>query len=116
MRVPDAVQPAEPCGGVRLIHRRIRIDPRVTASHLVGVVCEQLWKLRIQQIRMFGAAAMVNQSSDWTYPKSAHSLKRCIGVLPQGIAKMSLPRNTDPQCTDTQRCNGLKIALPFVMS
>ena len=80
-----SIQAAEARGRERLVDRRVLADPRITPRHLIGVLREQGWKRRIEQIRVLRAAAMMQQSYDGLDLQLAQALQALIGPCPEKL-------------------------------
>ena len=82
MRVPVAVEGAEAGGGERLVDRRIGVEPRVALGDGAGVACELLGELRIEQVGIARAAAVVEKPGDGADAERLEAAEALVGPAP----------------------------------
>ncbi len=79
MRVPDTGQAREARGGADFVDGRVVLDPRITGGHGAGVFCQLVGEGGIDEARVTGAAAVVDQADDRVDPEIAQRRQPFVG-------------------------------------
>ena len=117
VRVPVAVQPGEPRGRDRLVHRGPVLDPPVARGHRVGVGGELLGELRVQQVGVARPRAVVQQADDRRQPEAAQPCQS--RVVPSPVPQVGmvwrhpLPQHGVAQDANPERSHPVQVVVPL---
>ena len=115
VRIPVAVKAGEACGGEDFVHRSPVGDPRVPLRHRARVPGELARKLRVQQARVPGTAAVVQKCRDRADAELAQARKPAILDVPAARLDV-LPEDRLAERTDAQRRESIEVLDSRVMA
>jgi hypothetical protein len=79
MRVPDTGQTRKARGRADLVDGRVVLDPRIAGGHGAGVLGQLVGEGGIDEARVTGAAAVVDQPDDRVDPEVAQRRQPFVG-------------------------------------
>ena len=113
------IKATEPRRGERFIHRRVGIDPRITACHLFGKARQFQREFRIEQAGPIGTGAVVEQRGDGRYSGPPKRRKTFITPAPVISARTSfdhLPNDGVANCSQPQPLQQLHVLRTVVVA
>jgi hypothetical protein len=114
VRVPVAVEPAEPGGGQRLVDRRVELQPGIALGHARGEGGDPRGEVRLAEVRVAGAAAVVQQPCDRGQAELAQPPEPLVGPAPvgpvQAVRGHALPEHGVADRADAQPGEVVEVA------
>lgn len=114
--VPMTVERTEARRCHRLVHRRPILHPRIWPRHAFGVGGEPRCKIRGKNVRVMGAATMVDEPDDWSQCRSAQLLQcrvSAVPIEPFGIAGDMFPQHRIAQTAQPEGGEPIKVVQPL---
>src|SRR4051812_24578430 len=118
MRMPDAIEPAEPCRRRRFVDRRIGIHPRIAFRDRLGETGESVHKIIVQQSAIERSGTVMHQPYDRPDPQLARAVKPAVrpGPIVIAAASMTLPEDRKTQRAQAERRKAFEVIQPPIMA
>src|SRR5438309_9436230 len=108
-----AIQARESRRGHRLVDRVPHFDPRITARDTGGVVCQEVRKIGLEQVRVARSGAVMDEARDDLDAALAQMLEAFVVPreieLAWGFRRHRLPKNGIAHRLDPDLCHGVEI-------